>query len=156
VTPSNPNDSHITAALPSCCCVLTSPRSSEIFDIFTEVFGPEERTRRLRFIIGTWGFVCDNGAGCGVQATRTTLSYGSVASKADMVAVAGYFDCGYGVNPTLEAQVGTMWGRLSYRFTSVLEQLVLPMTRCLMRLNVSTYLWQGLWLVCIGSARILP
>lgn len=80
-------------------------RSEQIFDIFSDVFGAPARAARLKFVVGSWGFVC-NGAQqqCGPPAARATLGYGSVAAKADVLAVAPYFDCGLGVNPTLDAQ----------------------------------------------------
>lgn len=33
-------------------------RSAEIFDIFTDVFGPVQRTARLKYIVGSWGHIC--------------------------------------------------------------------------------------------------
>jgi hypothetical protein len=88
--------------------LLPADRSSEIFDIFTDVFGHENRVQRLRYIVSTWGFVCSGwwGTGCGLIATNATLSYGDVARKADALAVPGYFDCGMGQNAAIEAQVG--------------------------------------------------
>ncbi len=95
--------------------VLANCRSERIFDIFTDVFGADARALRLKFVVGTWGFVCNNGAGCGVPATNATLSYGKVAAKADLVATAAYFDCGLGSNPVADAlvslysSVGSSW-----------------------------------------------
>ena len=106
--------------------VLCIPRSSEIFDIFTEVFGVGERSRRLKYVVGTWSFVCNSGTGCGVTATNTTLQYGTLAQKADMVAVAGYFDCGYGANPTQEAQlpIDTMLAQCSSKVNATKADFV--------------------------------
>lgn len=33
-------------------------RSAEIFDIFTSVFGQDQRTARLKYIVGSWAFIC--------------------------------------------------------------------------------------------------
>ena len=33
-------------------------RSAEIFDIFTRVWGAEERQARLKYIVGSWAFIC--------------------------------------------------------------------------------------------------
>ena len=35
-----------------------SKRSAEIFDIFTEIFGQEGRQARLKYIVGSWAFIC--------------------------------------------------------------------------------------------------
>lgn len=53
------------------------------------------------------GFVCSGwwGTGCGLIATNATLSYGDVASKTDVLAIPGYFDCGFGKAPAQEALV---------------------------------------------------
>jgi hypothetical protein len=50
-----------------------------------------------------------------------------LAQKADMVAVAGYFDCGYGVNPTQEAQlpIETMLAQCSSKVNSTKADLAL-------------------------------
>jgi hypothetical protein len=86
-------------------CVAICCRSAEIWAIFDDVFGG---SARLQKILSTWGFVCSGswGTGCGIVALNSSLSYGGVAAAADAVAVAGYFDCGLGQSPTLEAQVG--------------------------------------------------
>lgn len=89
------------------CCCPSCCRSAEIFDIFTDVFGLDGRAARLRYVVATWGFVCSGwwGTGCGLIATNATLSYGDVASKADVLAIPGYFDCGLGQAPAQEALV---------------------------------------------------
>lgn len=33
-------------------------RSSELFDIFTDVFGPEAQQARLKYIVSSWAFIC--------------------------------------------------------------------------------------------------
>lgn len=33
-------------------------RSAEIFDIFTDVFGPDVRQARLKYIVSSWAFIC--------------------------------------------------------------------------------------------------
>ncbi len=81
-------------------------RSQQVFDIFTSVFGASARAARLRYVLGTWGFVCNSGTGCGVPAMEETLSYKNTSTKADLVAVTGYFDCGLGANANKDMLVG--------------------------------------------------
>jgi hypothetical protein len=103
-------------------------RSADIWAIFENVFGG---STRLQKILSTWGFVCSGswGSGCGGVALNSSLSVAGVAAAADAVAVTGYFDCGLGQNPTLEAQVCTtrvhyMWVQVSDNFLELLTELV--------------------------------
>ena len=104
----------VGAVVPHGTAGLTCPhlcRSHQIFDIFTYVFGSAARTSRLKYVVGTWGFVCNGGTGCGPQAMNATLSLklgnATLASKADLVAVTAYFDCGLGADATKDMLVGT-------------------------------------------------
>lgn len=44
-------------------------------------------------VLGTWGYICNNGAGCGAIATRESLSFEDAYQHVDVVATVGYFDC---------------------------------------------------------------
>ncbi len=94
------------------CSPPPSHRSQQIFNIFTSVFGATARAARLRYVVSSWGFFCNGGTGCGAVAINATLGYQGTASKADMLAVAAYFDCGLGSSPAQDMQVGDMcvWG----------------------------------------------
>lgn len=82
-------------------------RSHEVFDIFAAAFGGRQR---LHFVVGTWGYVCNGGTGCGVPAMRETLGMAdgagvSLAAKADLVAVTAYFGCDLGADGTRDSLV---------------------------------------------------
>jgi hypothetical protein len=81
-------------------------RSAQLFDLFTAVFGPEQRAARLKYVVASWGYFCNGGTGCAAVAINETLSWGGVAAQADLLAVAGYFDCGLGRSAPQDMQVG--------------------------------------------------
>ena len=62
----------LSLALPPCSRPL---RSHQIFDIFTSAWGAAARAVHLEYVVGTWGYVCNGGSGCGPQATQATLSF---------------------------------------------------------------------------------
>jgi hypothetical protein len=71
------------------------------------VFGTTQRSR-LRFVLGAWAHMCDNGNACGADVIRNALgAFSASGAKADMVAVAAYFDCGLGQDPAQDMQVGS-------------------------------------------------
>jgi hypothetical protein len=64
-------------------CRYHGVRSRQIFRIFASVFGASQRLR-LKFVLGTWGFICNGGTGCGAVATRESLTYDNVVAEVRM------------------------------------------------------------------------
>ncbi|GFR45710.1 hypothetical protein Agub_g7119, partial [Astrephomene gubernaculifera] len=75
-------------------------RTTQIGSIFRTTFAsaPGGGSSRIAVVLGGWGYLCSNGAGCGATVMKETLGWNSTASKVDYFGVTGYWSCGLGSN----------------------------------------------------------
>ncbi|KAG2422805.1 hypothetical protein HXX76_015752 [Chlamydomonas incerta] len=71
-------------------------RTVQIGAIFKSVFAdaPGGGSGRVRVVLGGWGFLCNNGAGCGRVHMNETLGWRDTARQVDYYGVTAYWDCG--------------------------------------------------------------